>query len=185
MKKVFITLTLCALVLFSVMGQENYYKYDNYIRVAGNIGLSASTEHNEKIGIGGEITWLTGDNLFLLNRNNFMTLGIKGFNNPYGEGKYVSSIMNGEGDAFNYIMALVGYRVTKLGAGQGFFIEPRTGVAFGSNYSAFAFSPLAGYSYNNIEFSIYCDMGFSSKRNALRKTNFFTPGVSLAYNFKL
>ena len=74
MKKVFITLTLCALVLFSVMGQENYYKYDNYIRVAGNIGLSASTEHNEKIGIGGEITWLTGDNLFLLNRNNFVIL---------------------------------------------------------------------------------------------------------------
>ena len=185
MKKVFISLIICVLALISATGQENYYKYDNYIRVSGNIGFSASSERNEKLGVGGEITWLTGDNLFLLNRNNFMTLGIKGFNNPYGDGNYVSSIMNEKSDAFNYILAFVGYRVTKQGAEQGFFVEPRTGIAFGSNYSAFAFSPLAGYTYNNIEFSIYCDMGFSSKRNALRKTNFFTPGVSSAYSFKL
>lgn len=185
MKKVFFTIIIGVLASISAMAQATYYKYDTYIRISGNIGFSASSERNEKLGIGGDIFWLAADNLFLMNRNNFITLGVKGFNNPYGEGSYVTSIMNGKNDGFNCIIALVGYRVTKQGAEQGLFVEPRMGIAFGSNYSAYAFSPLFGYSYNNIEFSIFCDMGFSNQRNALMKNNFYTPGISLAYNLKL
>lgn len=177
MKKVYFTLLFTIVILMSAKGQ-----YNNYIRISGDIGIVTNSERDKKFGAGGTIAWLTVDNYVSSTGNNFISLSIKGFNNPYREGKLVSSILNNADDGFNYIMPLVGYRITKIGFEDGLFFEPRIGAAFGGNYAAFAFAPLAGYSFQNIELSIFVDMGFGSKNSAIRKKNFVTPGVSIAYN---
>lgn len=180
MKKIIFTLLFSIGILMSAKGQFN-----NYIRLSGDIGIVSNSEQNKKFGIGGTVAWLAMDNLLSNNPNNFISLNIKGFNNPYGEGKILSSILNDADDAFNYIMPLIGYRFTQNGMEEGFFIEPRIGAAFGASYTAFAFSPLAGYSYLNLDFSLFIDMAFGTKNSAIGKKSCITPGVSIAYNFGL
>ena len=154
----------------------------NYIHVSGDMGLVVNTDKDKKFGIGGTIGWLTQDNLISMNPNNYLSLSVKAINNPYGEGKILSSIMNDADDAFNYIMPLAGYRITKHGITNGFFVEPRLGAVFGASYSGLAFSPIAGYTVNQFDFSFYCDMGFGSNKSAMGEKNFFMPGFSVAYN---
>ncbi|HBT85864.1 MAG: hypothetical protein PHO13_00615 [Fermentimonas sp.] len=178
MKKTIFTLLFSIGILMSANAQ-----FTSYIRLSGDIGIVSNSEKDKKFGVGGTVSWLTVDNLISGNEYNYISLGIKGFNNPYGEGKLFSSIMNDEDDGFNYIMPLLGYRFTQKGVEEGFFIEPRIGAAFGASYTAFAISPLAGYSFNNLDFSIYCDMGFGSEISAIQKKSFFTPGLSIAYSF--
>ncbi|NLJ00769.1 MAG: hypothetical protein GX371_06420 [Bacteroidales bacterium] len=180
MRKLFFLL-LFTLLTATMQAQEN-----NYIRISGDLGLVANTARDKKFGAGGSIGWLTIDNLISKNPNNFLTLHLKGFNNPYGDGKLISSILNGDGDGFNYIMPLVGYRITGSGVSNGYFVEPRVGASVGAmGHTSFAFSPLAGFGYENFEFSLFCDMGFSGKNNAIRKKNFFTPGISVAYTIAI
>ncbi len=176
-----IVILFAAFLSGTVMAQDN-----NYIRISGDVGLVTNTERDEKFGIGGTLGWLTVDNLISQSGNNYIALHVKGFNNPYGEGKLISSILNDKNDGFSYIMPLLGYRLTQRGMSDGFFIEPRIGMAFGaSKYAAFAFAPLAGYTYGGFEFSLFCDMGFGWKNNAILSKNFFTPGVSIAYNITI
>ena len=160
-------------------------QYDNYLRISGDMGFIVNSERNKKLGMGGNISWLTTDNLLSLNKNNFISLGVKAHNNPYGDGKFISSIMNEKDDAFNYLLPFVGYRITQRGVENGFFIEPRIGVAIGPSYTAFTFAPLAGYAYNAFDFSIYCDMGFGNEEGPILKKQFYNIGFSIAYNISL
>lgn len=157
----------------------------NYIHVSADAGFVVNTNRDKKLGIGGTLAWLAQDNLFSLNPRNYISLSAKAFNNPYGEGKFFSSIMNKANDGFNYIMPLVGYRLTQQGVDDGFFVEPRIGVVFGASYSGFAFSPIVGYALQQFNFSIYCDMGFGRENSAIREKNFFVPGISIAYNISI
>ncbi|MDR2815736.1 MAG: hypothetical protein LBB62_03430 [Proteiniphilum sp.] len=179
-RTIFIVILLAALTIQSAEAQES-----NYIHVSVDAGLVANAGQDKKFGLGGAIGWLTQDNLLSLNPNNYISLSVKVFNNPYGEGKILSSIMNDAGDAFNYIMPLAGYRFTQQGVAEGFFVEPRIGAVFGASYAGFAFSPIAGYAVQQFNFSIYCDMGFGNKKSAILKKSFFTPGISVAYNINL
>ena len=157
----------------------------NYIHVSSDAGLVVNTNRDKKLGIGGTLAWLAQDNLFSLNPRNYISLSVKAFNNPYGEGKFFSSIMNKANDGFNYIMPVVGYRLTQQGVDDGFFVEPRIGAVFGSGYSGLALSPIAGYALQQFNFSIYCDMGFGRENSAIREKNFFVPGISIAYNISI
>jgi hypothetical protein len=178
MKKTISILLFTLVTLTATQAQKN-----NYFHLSGDAGFVVNTERDNKFGMGGTLGWLTQDNLFLLNPDNYISLSVKGFNNPYGEGKLIGSILNDKDDAFNYIMPLVGYRITQLGVTDGFFVEPRVGAFFGAGgYTGFAFSPLGGYAYRNFDLSVYCDMGFGSKKSAIHTQNFFTPGISIGYN---
>lgn len=178
MKKTILFLLYSVAILVSVQAQKN-----NYMHISGDVGFVVNTERDKKIGVGGTLSWLTYDNLISQNPNNFISLSVKGFNNPYEEGKLFSSILNDADDAFNYIMPLAGYRITQQGISNGFFVEPRIGAVFGAGgYTGFAFSPVAGYAYRNFDFSAYCDMGFGTKNSAINTKNFFTPGISIGYN---
>ncbi|SCD21446.1 putative secreted protein [Proteiniphilum saccharofermentans] len=179
-RTIFIIILLAALTIQSAEAQET-----NYINISVDAGLVANTSRDKKFGLGGTIGWLTQDNLLSLNSNNYISLSVKAFNNPYGEGKILSSIKNDADDAFNYIMPLAGYRFTQEGISDGFFVEPRIGAVFGASYAGLAFSPIAGYAVQQFNFSIYCDMGFAGKESAIRKKSFFTPGISVAYNISL
>ncbi len=180
-RTIFIVILLVALAVESAEAQEL-----NYINVSVEAGIAANTSRDKKFGMGGTIGWLMRDNLLSLNPNNYISLGVKAFNNPYGEGKFLSSIMNKSDDAFNYLMPLAGFRFTQQGISDGFFVEPRIGAVFGaSGYSGIAFSPIAGYAVQHFNFSLYCDMGFGNKNSAILKKNFFTPGISIAYNINL
>lgn len=179
MKKT-IFLMLLIFLTVTVIAQES-----NYIRISGDAGLVVNTNRDKKFGMGGTIGWLTVDNWISESKNNYVTFHLKGFNNPFGQGKLISSILNDKSDAFNYITPMIGYRFTQSGVSNGFFVEPRVGASFGSKYVAFAFSPLGGYAYENLEFSLFCDMGFGGKNSAIREKNFFTPGISVAYNITM
>lgn len=180
MKKIIFCLILMTCTLVSAQAQFN-----NYIRISGDAGIVASSERDKKIGLGGTVSWLTIDNFISNNSNNYITVSAKAFNNPYGEGKFVSSIMNDKNDGFNYIMPLLGYRFTKTGMEEGFFVEPRAGVVIGASYTGFAISPLAGYAFDNFDVSLFIDLGFGSKNNASLSKNIIAPGLSIAYNFGL
>lgn len=180
-KALFIIVLFAALTIQSVEAQKN-----NYIHVSVEAGMVANSNYDKKFGLGGTIGWLTQDNLISQNPNNYYSLSVKALNNPYGDGKFVSSINNDKDDAFNYIMPLAGYRFTQMGVSEGFFVEPRIGAVFGgSSYAGFAFSPMGGYAVSNFDFSIYCDMGFGNKKSAILEKSFFTPGISISYNIGL
>lgn len=178
--------TIMFVIFFSILSLSYAQaQYDNYLRISGDMGSTVNSQRDKKFGIGGNISWMTTDNLLSLNNNNFITLGIKAHNNPYGEGKLISSLMNKKDDAFNYLLPFVGYRITQNGVENGFFIEPRIGVAIGPSYTAFAFAPLAGYAYNSFDFSLYCDMGFGNEEGPILKKQFYNIGFSIAYNIRL
>jgi len=179
-RAIFIIILLTTLTITSVEAQES-----NYIHISLDAGLVVNSSQDKKFGMGGTIGWLTQDNLFSLNPNNYLSLSLRAFNNPYGEGKLLSSINNDADDGFTYLMPLLGYRFTQEGVADGFFVEPRMGFVFGSGYTGFAFSPIAGYTVQRFGFSLYCDMGLGSKESAILKKNFFTPGASIAYYFSL
>lgn len=180
MNKIIFSFVLILCSVFSAHAQ-----FDNYIRISGDAGVVANSERDKKIGLGGSVSWLTIDRFISGTNGNFISLGVKAFNNPYGDGKFLSSIMNDIDDGFNYIMPLIGYRFAQKGIDEGFFIEPRIGLAFGAGYTAFAVSPLAGYTFDKLDIALFCDLGFGNKNNAIRNKNFFTPGVSVAYSFGL
>src|SRR5690554_272534 len=108
MKKTIFTLLFSIGILMSANAQ-----FTSYIRLSGDIGIVSNSEKDKKFGVGGTVSWLTVDNLISGNEYNYISLGIKGFNNPYGEGKLFSSIMNDEDDGFNYIMRSEERRVGK------------------------------------------------------------------------
>ncbi|MBK5195898.1 MAG: hypothetical protein JJE08_07705 [Proteiniphilum sp.] len=178
MKKTIFILLFTVVTLTATQAQKS-----NYVHISGDAGFVVNTERDKKFGLGGTIGWLTYDNLISQNPYNYISLSVKGFNNPYGEGKFLGSMFNDKDDAFNYIMFLAGYRFTQQGLTEGLFVEPRMGVVIGaSGYTGFAFSPMAGYAYRNFDFSLFCDMGFGNKVSAIRNKNFFTPGISIGYN---
>ena len=121
MKKAILTLLFTIVILMSARGQ-----YNNYIRLSGDIGIVTNSERDKKFGVGGTVAWLTVDNMISNNELNYISLSMKGFNNPYGEGKILSSILNDADDAFNYLMPLVGYRFTQRGIEDGRLLYARS-----------------------------------------------------------
>lgn len=176
-RTIFYLILLSTMNIATVNAQKNHY-----IHLSFDAGGVVNTSQDKLFGMGGTIGWLTKDNIMTFNPNNYLSLSIKAFNNPYNGGKFISSIMNNANDAFNYIVPLVGCRFTQDGIENGFFIEPRVGVAIGSDYTGFVLSPSAGYAVKQFNLSAYCDMGFGSKQNAILKKSFFTPGISIGYN---
>lgn len=181
MKRTFFIAVLFAVLTIGTVQAQN----SNYIRISADAGLVVNTDRDKKFGLGGSIGWLTQDKWLSMGESNYFSLNVKALNNPYDDGKLFSSINNDEDDAFNYIMPLIGYRFALPGITDGFFAEPRIGAAFGSSYTAFAFSPMVGYAVQQFDFSLYCDMGFGGKTSAIGKKSFFTPGISIAYNIGL
>ncbi|MDR0421760.1 MAG: hypothetical protein LBH72_01955 [Proteiniphilum sp.] len=179
-RTIFIAVLLAALTVQPAEAQES-----DYIQISVDAGLTVNSSRDKKFGLGGAIGWLSQDNLLSFNPNNYFSLNVKAFNNPYGEGKIISSMKRG-GRAFNYIMPLAGYRFTQQGFSDGFFVEPRIGAVFGNGgYTGLALSPIAGYAVQQFNFSIYCDMGFGNSESVILKKSFFTPGINVAYNINL
>lgn len=177
------TTLLMVAVIVSAMALK---AQSHYLRIAVSPGIVTNSEYKEKFALGGSVAWMMEDHFIGKNPNNFISLTFKGMNNPFGEGKLISSILNDKSDAFNYLMPLAGYRFCKNGMDDGFFVEPRVGAAIGaSGWVGFAFSPQCGYALNNFDFAAFCDMGLGSKQNVIRKKNFFTIGASVAYRIKL
>ncbi len=174
------------LLLIAVITAVSASSQQNFLNISAQAGSVLNTDQDKSFGIGGSVTWLHQDGYLTKSENNYLTLTLKGFNNPYGEGKFVSSVLNDKGDGFNYITALAGYRVAFQQITDGFFLEPRLGVGFfAEKKSSFLFSPMVGYTVKKIDIGVYCDMGFSKENYAIKKDNFFTLGVSVGYNIGL
>lgn len=165
------------LITMSISAQKTF------IHLSGQAGMVVNSRQDRKLGLGGTAALLVQDDLISGNGKNLFTISLKAFNNPFGDGKFVSSIMNGAGDAFNYVGLLAGYRLTTGNAADGFYAEPRLGLGgySGMNVSVL-FSPVVGYAYRNFDFSTYCDMGFGNLTYAMGSDQFFTVGVSVGYN---
>ncbi|MHB9057067.1 MAG: hypothetical protein ACYC2P_13130 [Paludibacteraceae bacterium] len=157
----------------------------SYLHISGQAGLVTNSQQDRKLGLGGSVAWFRQDNLLFNSEKNYFTLTLKGFNNPYGEGKFISSIMNGANDAFNYIGLLAGYRLTAGNAAAGFYAEPRLGAGFVPGGTGFLFSPALGYAFNGIDIAVYSDMGFRGKPLVTGTNNFYTVGLSVGYNIGL
>jgi|LSQX01.3.fsa_nt_gb hypothetical protein len=174
------------LLLIAVITAVSASSQQNFLNISAQAGSVLNTDQDKSFGIGGSVTWLHQDGYLAKSENNYLTLTLKGFNNPYGEGKFISSVLNDKGDGFNYITALAGYRVAFQQITDGFFLEPRLGVGFfAEKKSSFLFSPMVGYTVKKIDIGVYCDMGFSKENYAIKKDNFFTLGVSVGYNIGL
>lgn len=180
MKKLLLLFTVAILATMGVNAQ------DHYIRVSIEPGAVLNTKMDKKFALGGSVAWMMEDEFISGNDNNLISVTLKGMNNPFLDGKLISSMFNKEYDAFNYIMPLVGYRFAQDGIDDGFFIEPRIGVAVLAGGKAnFVIAPQAGYTYENFDFGVFCDMGFGGKPNAIKTNNFFTLGATIAYNIEL
>ena len=129
--------------------------------------------------MGGTISLMYFTNNYSSVNSDAITLGLKGFNNPWNGGKIVSSILNGKADAFNYLSVLAGYQKRI----NHYFIEPRIGIAKGSNYDAFIFSPQIGYTHENFDFGCFVDFGTGNKQNAIGSKKFSTLGLNIGYTF--
>ncbi len=155
---------------------------DYCIHISGNSGFVLDSKRDRRFGLGGTIAFMLKDKWINKNEQGFFTISVKGFNNPYGDGKLIASILNDKGDAFNYIQLLAGYRYTLDSMANGVYVEPRIGYTKLAGSSAFTIAPALGYTYNNFDFALFCDMGFASKRLANLKDGFVTLGVSVGYN---
>lgn len=158
-------------------------KSGNYIHLSGDAGFVLNATQDRKLGIGGNIAFMMKDRWVNKNDKGFWTITVKGFNNPFGDGEFLSSILNKKADAFNYIQFLAGYRYTLEGMKEGVYVEPRIGYTMlAKSKSAFAFVPSVGYTFNNFDFALFCDMGFAGKKLGNQKNSFVTMGVSVGYN---
>lgn len=156
-----------------------------YVNVSLQGGYVVNSERDEKIGIGGTVAIMQQDFLFNAEKN-YLTLTVKGFNNPYGDGKFITSIMNEEKDGFNHLDLLAGYRITGGDAQNGIFVEPRIGTALVYDWKpALLFSPTVGYATRGFEVALFGDFGFHNANLAIKKQNFTTVGISLGYNIGL
>jgi hypothetical protein len=154
--------------------------------------LNNSSDTILQPGLGGTLSILIPDNL-LNNRNiNYFTFGIKGLNNPHKNMPYLSS-MNIKGnkeidDSFNFFQILAGYRFSERIREGGWYFEPRIGYILwdfhDNDFSnqAFVISPTIGYVYNNFDFAIISDTGFSQRPTNIGKNVFMTLGLSIGYD---
>lgn len=157
----------------------------SYLNVSGQAGFVVNSQEDRKLGLGGSAAWLQQDGFLFNCSKNYLTLTLKALNNPFREGRFVSSILNNKFDAFNYLGVLAGYRLTTGSAANGFYVEPRLGAGVEGSGISFLFSPAAGYAYKNFDFALYSDMGFAGKTQATGTDNFFTVGLSVGYNIGL
>ncbi len=174
--------TLLSIILFAFAASAQAQS-GNYIHISAQTGFVVNSAHDRKLGLGGNAAFLLSDKLIDKNQKNFWTFSIKAFNNPIEDGEFFSSFNNKEYDAFNYVGLLAGYRYTLQGMQNGFYAEPRLGYGvLASGRSAFLFAPVVGYTYNNIDFALFCDMGFSGNKMTIQKNQFITLGLSVGYN---
>ena len=156
-----------------------------YVNVSLQGGYVANSEQDKKIGIGGTVAIMQQDFLFNAEKN-YLTLTIKGFNNPILDGKFITSILNEERDCFNYVAPMLGYRMTTGSAANGFYVEPRVGYAFlASPGKAFLVAPQVGYAFNGFDVALFGDLGFSGNPTVAGPENFYTVGLSIGYNIGL
>ena len=190
MKKIKSVFILVAIILASatVSAQEKSEtpkeKSGTYIHVSGQAGWVLKTKQDKSFGIGGTVGLMFQDNL--LSQKNYFTLSAKGFNSPFGDGKFITSILNKKTDAFNYYELLAGYRFTTNSIENGLFAEPRIGFGKGYTYQAFVFSPVIGFAFNKFELGVFSDFGFSQDANVLTgEKGYTTLGLSVGYNIGL
>lgn len=158
----------------------------NVLNISGQVGTVMNSNQDRKFGLGGSVAWLVQDQFISKSEKNYLSLTFKAFNNPYEEGKLISSVFNEANDGFNYVAALAGYRVGFQSISNGFYIEPRVGMGlFASRKKSFVIAPAIGYTYKNIDFGAFCDMGFSNSNYATLTNRFFTVGLSVGYNIGL
>lgn len=157
-----------------------------YLHVSAQAGSVTNSVEDKKIGIGGTAALFLQDNLIAKTDRHFWTITARAFNNPIRDGKFISSVLNKETDAFNYIGLLAGYRMATGDMQNGLFIEPRVGTALVWDWKpTFLFSPTVGYAMNGFEIAAFGDLGFSNHQLVMGKDNFVTVGISLGYNFNL
>lgn len=180
MKKIISFFLLALIATTSINAQDQYA-----VRVSADGGSLLQTDRDGKLGLGAGISFLMQDNWLRNDESSYMTFSLRAFNNPFNGGKLFSSVSNDKFDSFNYISGLVGYRMTQSELEYGWYFEPRVGISFGySPYKALMIAPMAGYSYNYLDFGVFADLGFGSDVNAIGSKNFYTIGISLGYNFK-
>ncbi len=154
-----------------------------YLHVSGQGGRVVQTERDKSIGIGGTLGVMISDTFLFNSDNGYLTFSVKGFNNPYNGGKFVTSIMNDKNDAFNYLQFLAGYRYTTFEATNGLYIEPRVGANLVSLFRpGFAFSPVMGFTAKGFDIGVFADMGFHGVKTSVGYNNFTTVGLSVGYN---
>lgn len=180
MKK--ITLLVILALAGATVLQKSYAQ--NALHVSAEAGAVLKTNKDKSLGVGGTIGVMVQDNFFFIEPTNYLTFSVKGFNNPYGDGKIISSIFNKESDGFNYIAFLLGYRMTQDNFSDGWFFEPRFGYAAGSLYGALIFAPVGGYAYKDFDFGAFLDLGFGEKNSAIGSKNFYTLGITVGYNLR-
>lgn len=183
MKKI-ILLAILALACATVT-QKTYAQ--NAIHISADAGAVLKTNRDKSLGVGGTIGVMVQDNFFFIEPTNYLTFSIKGFNNPYGDGKILSSVLNGKDDAFNYISFLAGYRITQGDLSYGWYLEPHLGYTAGTTgYGAFTLAPSGGYAYDDFDLGVFLDMGFGGKANhTFGGKNFYTLGITVGYNIRL
>lgn len=183
-------LTGTAIVLVSVLsqaqetGNTSNAKKPSFIGVTANLGFVLNSDMDKKLALGGEASYAFADPFFKSEKN-FVTIGLKGMNNPYGEGKFISSMANNKNDGLNYISLLAGYRIISQSYENGFYAEPRIGITSAAKFLGFAFAPKVGYTMKKWDFSAFADTAFGAPENNLLKKSIFTAGIGIGYNFAL
>lgn len=174
------------LLMVAVIFATGLNAQKNYLNISVQAGQVINSQKDRKFGLGGSLAWLHQDNYMSQNENNYFSLTMKILNNPYGEGKFISSMFNNADDGFNYVSALLGYRFAFQSIENGVYIEPRLGYGhFAGHKSSLIISPQIGYTYNQFDFSAFCDFGFAKKPFITGKENFATIGLSVGYNIGL
>lgn len=139
--QLFVTAALACSVL--AFAQEKVLDR-RFISVSAEAGINAGSDKDKKFGLGGSVEYIMPDKLFH-NQRHYLTVGLKGFNNPYDDGKFVSSIFNKSNDGLNYIALLGGYRMVQNTVENGWYFEPRIGYTRAASYNGFIFAPKGGY----------------------------------------
>ncbi len=182
MRTKFITLLVFSIIAVGTMSAQSL----KYLHVSGQGGYLTKTDEDKKIGIGGTVALFMQDNLIAKSDRHFWTLSVRGFNNPVRDGKFFTSILNKEADAFNHLDFLLGYRLATGDAQNGLFVEPRVGTALVWDWKpTFLFSPTVGYAVRGFEIAAFGDFGFSKQNLVIGSQNFTTVGLSIGYNFAL
>ncbi|WP_297983169.1 hypothetical protein [uncultured Chryseobacterium sp.] len=178
---------LCAALLLSASVSANAQDTENsrkFISVSGEAGFVLNSDMDKTFGLGGTVSYMVQDMIFN-HAKNYVTVGLKGFSNPYSGGKFISNIGNNKNDGMNYSALLGGYRFIFDTVQNGWYVEPRLGVAMaGGNYFGAIIAPKAGLTYNNWDFAAFTDLSFGGENN-LGKNSFATAGLGIGYIFGL
>mgnify|MGYP001381317066 CR=1 FL=1 len=153
-----------------------------------NIQLNAGgllyTDIDEDFAYGGTVQFLIP-----ISDKNLLTIGIKAMSNPFYGGKDFLATTNGfnkEGDALNYGLGLLGYRINIGDQQNGYlYVEPKAGVALSNsfNWVGFGMSPSFGFQMKTLDLMMFIDGGFGTKKLNTKRKSFVVPGIGVGFTF--